>query len=64
MNCLFCGIVNGEVTASIVLEDEVSIAFLDHHPISHIVERYLVLFAFAISMRQGELTLKFSLTDY
>jgi len=33
MNCLFCGIVNGEVSASIVFEDEVSFAFLDHRPL-------------------------------
>ena len=33
MNCLFCGIVNGEVSASIVFEDDVSIAFLDHRPL-------------------------------
>lgn len=33
MNCLFCGIVNGEVTGSIVFEDEVSMAFLDHRPL-------------------------------
>lgn len=33
MSCLFCGIVNGEVTASIVFEDEISIAFLDHRPL-------------------------------
>ncbi|MGI9065392.1 MAG: HIT family protein [Pyrinomonadaceae bacterium] len=33
MTCLFCGIVNGEVSASIVFEDEVSIAFLDHRPL-------------------------------
>ena len=33
MNCLFCGIVNGEVSASIVFEDEVSVAFLDHRPL-------------------------------
>ena len=33
MNCLFCRIVNGEVSASIVFEDEVSIAFLDHRPL-------------------------------
>ena len=33
MNCLFCGIVNGEVGASIVFEDEVSTAFLDHRPL-------------------------------
>ena len=35
MNCLFCGIVNGEVSASIVFEDDVSIAFLDHRPLFH-----------------------------
>ena len=33
MSCLFCGIVNGEVSASIVFEDEVSTAFLDHRPL-------------------------------
>ena len=33
MNCLFCGIVKGEVSASIVFEDEVSVAFLDHRPL-------------------------------
>ncbi len=33
MNCLFCGIVNGEVNASVVLDDEISIAFLDHRPL-------------------------------
>lgn len=33
MNCLFCGIVNGEVSASIVFEDEVSTAFLDQRPL-------------------------------
>ena len=33
MNCLFCGIVNGEVSASIVFEDEISTAFLDHRPL-------------------------------
>lgn len=33
MSCLFCGIVNGEVSASIVFEDDVSIAFLDHRPL-------------------------------
>src|SRR5712664_1518235 len=33
MNCLFCGIVNGEGSASIVFEDDVSIAFLDHRPL-------------------------------
>lgn len=33
MSCLFCEIVNGEVSASIVFEDEISIAFLDHRPL-------------------------------
>lgn len=33
MNCLFCGIVNGEVSASVVFEDDVSFAFLDHRPL-------------------------------
>jgi histidine triad (HIT) family protein len=33
MNCLFCGIINGEVSASIVFEDEISTAFLDHRPL-------------------------------
>jgi histidine triad (HIT) family protein len=31
--CLFCGIVNGEVSASVVFEDDVSIAFLDQRPL-------------------------------
>src|SRR6267143_2910534 len=33
MNCLFCGIINGEVSAAVVFEDEVSLAFLDHRPL-------------------------------
>jgi histidine triad (HIT) family protein len=33
MKCLFCEILNGEVIASLVFEDEVSIAFLDHRPL-------------------------------
>ena len=33
MNCLFCGIVNGEVNASIVFDDDTSTAFLDHRPL-------------------------------
>ena len=33
MPCLFCGIVNGEVTASIVFQDDISLAFLDHRPL-------------------------------
>ena len=35
MSCLFCGIVNGEINASIVFEDDLSIAFLDHRPLFH-----------------------------
>jgi histidine triad (HIT) family protein len=31
--CVFCDVVSGEVTAEIVLEDEESMAFLDHRPI-------------------------------
>jgi histidine triad (HIT) family protein len=33
MNCLFCRIVSGEVNASIVFEDDISLAFLDHRPL-------------------------------
>lgn len=33
MNCLFCGIVNDEVSASVVFDDDISIAFLDHRPL-------------------------------
>jgi histidine triad (HIT) family protein len=33
MSCLFCGIANGEVSATIVFQDEVSVAFLDHRPL-------------------------------
>jgi histidine triad (HIT) family protein len=33
MNCLFCGIVAGEVNASVVFRDDISIAFLDHRPL-------------------------------
>jgi histidine triad (HIT) family protein len=32
-NCLFCRIVSGEVPASMVYEDEKTLAFLDHRPI-------------------------------
>ena len=35
MPCLFCGIVNGEVSASVVFEDDISLAFLDHRPLFH-----------------------------
>jgi histidine triad (HIT) family protein len=31
--CLFCRIVAGEVAAATVLEDELSLAFLDHRPL-------------------------------
>ena len=34
-NCLFCRIVSGEVPATIVYEDEQSVAFLDHRPLFH-----------------------------
>jgi histidine triad (HIT) family protein len=33
MPCLFCEIVNGEVSASIVFQDDISLAFLDHRPL-------------------------------
>jgi histidine triad (HIT) family protein len=33
MTCLFCGIVNGEVNAAIVFQDDISLAFLDHRPL-------------------------------
>ncbi len=33
MTCLFCGIVSGEVTATVVFEDDISLAFLDHRPL-------------------------------
>ena len=33
MNCLFCGIVSQEVDASIVFQDDISLAFLDHRPL-------------------------------
>src|SRR3954453_9385602 len=32
-NCLFCRIVSGELPATIVYEDDNSIAFLDHRPL-------------------------------
>lgn len=31
--CLFCGIVSGEITASVVFQDDISTAFLDHRPL-------------------------------
>jgi histidine triad (HIT) family protein len=33
MKCLFCAIITKETIASIVFEDEISIAFLDHRPL-------------------------------
>ncbi len=33
MACLFCGIINGEISASVVFEDDISLAFLDHRPL-------------------------------
>ncbi len=35
MSCTFCDIVAGRIQASIVFEDEISIAFLDHRPLFH-----------------------------
>ncbi len=32
-NCQFCKIVRGEVQSAVVLEDEVSLSFLDHRPL-------------------------------
>ena len=32
-NCLFCRIVSGELSATIVYEDDNSVAFLDHRPL-------------------------------
>jgi histidine triad (HIT) family protein len=34
-SCLFCRIVSGEVAATIVYEDDKSVAFLDHRPLFH-----------------------------
>ena len=33
MTCVFCDIVNGAVEASVVFEDEQTLAFLDHRPL-------------------------------
>ena len=35
MSCLFCGIISGEVSASVVFEDDLTLAFLDHRPLFH-----------------------------
>jgi histidine triad (HIT) family protein len=32
-SCVFCSIASGEVDAQIVLDDEITIAFLDHRPV-------------------------------
>ena len=32
-SCLFCRIIAGELAATIVFEDEISLAFLDHRPL-------------------------------
>ena len=34
-NCLFCRIVSGELPATVVYEDDVAVAFLDHRPLFH-----------------------------
>ena len=31
--CIFCKIVNGEISANLVFEDEISLVFLDHRPL-------------------------------
>lgn len=31
--CVFCRIINGELSAAIVFEDDISLAFLDHRPL-------------------------------
>jgi histidine triad (HIT) family protein len=33
MNCLFCEICAGRVTAHVVFQDDISLAFLDHRPL-------------------------------
>lgn len=33
LTCLFCKIVNGDVSSRLVFEDEISLAFLDHRPV-------------------------------
>jgi histidine triad (HIT) family protein len=35
MSCLFCGIISGETRATIVFEDDLCMAFLDHRPLFH-----------------------------
>ena len=31
--CVFCQVINGEIPANVVFEDQVSMAFLDHRPL-------------------------------
>lgn len=33
MSCLFCEIIHGEVSASVVFDDDTCLAFLDHRPL-------------------------------
>jgi histidine triad (HIT) family protein len=33
VTCLFCGIISAEVSATLVFEDDISLAFLDHRPL-------------------------------
>lgn len=33
MTCLFCGIISGESSATVVFQDDLSLAFLDHRPL-------------------------------
>lgn len=33
MSCIFCQIISGELTAPIVFQDDISLAFLDHRPL-------------------------------
>src|SRR6266850_6557691 len=33
MTCLFCEIISGEVNATVVFQDDISLAFLDHRPL-------------------------------
>lgn len=35
MSCLFCGVIKREVSASVVFEDDICLAFLDHRPLFH-----------------------------
>jgi histidine triad (HIT) family protein len=35
MDCIFCKVVNKELAATVVFEDELTAAFLDHRPLFH-----------------------------